>query len=205
MKSWVTSGSWPSAPTIRWTCAGRQGLQSAAAVMPAYVKSHSQGEYVFDHGWAAAWERAGGDYYPKLQIAVPFTPVPGRRLLTRDPDLAPALIGAAEALVRQNGLSSAHATFIHEEEVALFEAAGYTALTPGWPDDPETVEEANAHPEVFAHKTVGQVADHYDGIIRKLNKKPAVVGHSFGGLLAQILAGRGLSMATVAITCSRWF
>jgi predicted N-acyltransferase len=96
-----------------------------AAVMPAYVKSHSQGEYVFDHGWAAAWERAGGEYYPKLQIAVPFTPVPGRRLLTRNPDLAPALIGAAEALVEQNGLSSAHATFIHEEEVALFEAAGW--------------------------------------------------------------------------------
>jgi pimeloyl-ACP methyl ester carboxylesterase len=82
---------------------------------------------------------------------------------------------------------------------ALFEAAGYTALAPGWPDDPETVEEANAHPEVFAHKTVGQVADHYDGIIRKLKKKPAVIGHSFGGLLAQILAGRGLSVATVAI------
>jgi predicted N-acyltransferase len=96
-----------------------------AALMPAYVKSHSQGEYVFDHGWAAAWEHAGGEYYPKLQIAVPFTPVPGRRLLTREPGLAPALIGAAEALVRQNGLSSAHATFIHEEEVALFEAAGW--------------------------------------------------------------------------------
>jgi predicted N-acyltransferase len=96
-----------------------------AAVMPAYAKSHSQGEYVFDQGWAAAWERAGGEYYPKLQIAVPFTPVPGRRLLTRDPALAPALIGAAEALVRQNGLSSAHATFIDEEEAALFEAAGW--------------------------------------------------------------------------------
>jgi predicted N-acyltransferase len=95
------------------------------AVMPAYVKSHSQGEYVFDHGWAAAWERAGGDYYPKLQIAVPFTPVPGRRLLARDPALAPALIGAAEAIVRQNDLSSAHATFIDEEEIALFEAAGW--------------------------------------------------------------------------------
>ncbi|MEA3003970.1 MAG: uncharacterized protein QOH81_2758 [Sphingomonadales bacterium] len=96
-----------------------------AAVMPAYVKSHSQGEYVFDHAWAAAWERAGGDYYPKLQIAVPFTPVPGRRLLTRDPGLAPALIGAAEAIVERNHLSSAHATFIHEEEVPLFEAAGW--------------------------------------------------------------------------------
>jgi len=82
---------------------------------------------------------------------------------------------------------------------AMFEEAGYTALTPGWPDDPETVDEANANPEVMAHKTVGQVADHFDVIIRGLKKKPAVIGHSFGGLLAQILAGRGLSAATVAI------
>ena len=96
-----------------------------AAVTPAYVKSHSQGEYVFDHSWAAAYERAGGDYYPKLQIAIPFTPVPGRRLLTREPKLAPVLIAAAEALVRENGLSSAHATFIAEHEVALFEEAGW--------------------------------------------------------------------------------
>jgi non-heme chloroperoxidase len=81
----------------------------------------------------------------------------------------------------------------------LFEEAGYAALTPGWPDDPETVDEANAHPEAFAHKTVGQVADHFDEIIRMLDRKPVVVGHSFGGLLAQILAGRGLSAATVAI------
>jgi pimeloyl-ACP methyl ester carboxylesterase len=81
----------------------------------------------------------------------------------------------------------------------VFEEAGFTALTPGWPDDPETVEEANAHPEVMAHKTVGQVADHFDEIVRGLRKKPAVIGHSFGGLLAQILAGRGLSVATVAI------
>ncbi|MEA3009349.1 MAG: uncharacterized protein QOJ91_1041 [Sphingomonadales bacterium] len=96
-----------------------------AAVMPAYVKSHSQGEYVFDHGWAAAWEQAGGDYYPKLQIAVPFTPVPGRRLLTRGQDLALGLIAAAEAVVNQHELSSAHATFIAQEEVALFEQAGW--------------------------------------------------------------------------------
>lgn len=81
----------------------------------------------------------------------------------------------------------------------VFEEAGFTALTPGWPDDPETVEEANQHPEVFAHKTVGQVADHFADIVSGLKKKPAVVGHSFGGLLAQILAGRGLSAATVAI------
>ncbi|CAA9528906.1 MAG: FIG110192: hypothetical protein [uncultured Sphingosinicella sp.] len=96
-----------------------------AAVLPAYAKSHSQGEYVFDHSWAAAYERAGGRYYPKLQIAVPFTPVPGRRLLSRDPTLAPALIAAAENLVRSNGLSSAHATFIAPEEAPLFERAGW--------------------------------------------------------------------------------
>src|ERR1700683_717647 len=83
--------------------------------------------------------------------------------------------------------------------VTVFEAAGYVALTPGWPDDPETVEEANAHPEVFARKTIGQVADHFDAIIRDLKIKPVVIGHSFGGLLAQILAGRGLASVTVAI------
>jgi predicted N-acyltransferase len=96
-----------------------------AAVMPAYLKSHSQGEYVFDHGWAAAWEQAGGDYYPKLQIAVPFTPVPGRRLLTDREDLAQGLIAAAEAVVDRHGLSSAHATFIAQGEVPLFERAGW--------------------------------------------------------------------------------
>ena len=82
---------------------------------------------------------------------------------------------------------------------ALFEEAGLTALTPGWPDDPDTVAEANAHPDVMAHKTVGQVADHFERIIRGLTVKPAVIGHSFGGLLAQIVAGRGCSAATVAI------
>ncbi|HEY2374931.1 MAG TPA: alpha/beta hydrolase [Gemmatimonadaceae bacterium] len=81
----------------------------------------------------------------------------------------------------------------------LFEEAGYTALTPGWPDDPETVAAANAAPEVFAHKSVGQVADHFEAVIRGLQRKPAVIGHSFGGLLAQILAGRNLSAAAVAV------
>jgi pimeloyl-ACP methyl ester carboxylesterase len=80
-----------------------------------------------------------------------------------------------------------------------FEEAGYTALAPGWPDDPDTVEDANANPDAFAHKTIGQVADHVDAVIRGLERKPAVIGHSFGGLLAQIIAGRGLSAATVAI------
>jgi pimeloyl-ACP methyl ester carboxylesterase len=82
---------------------------------------------------------------------------------------------------------------------AVFEQAGYAALTPGWPDDPRTVGEANAHPEVFANKTVGQVADHFEEIIRRLVRKPIIVGHSFGGLLVQMLAGRGLAAATVAI------
>jgi len=86
-----------------------------------------------------------------------------------------------------------------ERWAKLFEESGFTALTPGWPDDPDTVTEANAHPEVFAHKTVGQVADHFDSIVRGLSRKPAIIGHSFGGLLAQILAGRGLSAVTVAI------
>ncbi|MFG2416146.1 alpha/beta hydrolase [Streptomyces goshikiensis] len=81
----------------------------------------------------------------------------------------------------------------------LFEAAGYAPLSPGWPDDPDTVEEAAAHPEVFANKTVRQVADHYAAVIARLERRPAVIGHSFGGLLAQIVAGRGLAAATVAI------
>jgi non-heme chloroperoxidase len=81
----------------------------------------------------------------------------------------------------------------------LFEEHGYEALTPGWPDDPETVEEAARHPEVFAGKSIGQVADHFETIIRGLDSKPALIGHSTGGLLAQILAGRGLAAATVAI------
>jgi pimeloyl-ACP methyl ester carboxylesterase len=82
---------------------------------------------------------------------------------------------------------------------AVFDKAGYAALTPGWPDDPKTVEEATEHPEVFAHKTVGQVADHYAAVVARLDQKPAVIGHSFGGLLTQIIAGRGLAAASVAV------
>ena len=81
----------------------------------------------------------------------------------------------------------------------VFEEAGYTTVSPGWPDDPDTVEEANAHPEVFAHKSVGQVADSYAEVIGRLDKKPALIGHSFGGLLVQMVAGRGIAAATVAI------
>jgi predicted N-acyltransferase len=115
---------WQSLPVI---VDGTDG--APAAIAPAYAKSHSQGEYVFDHGWADAWERAGGNYYPKLQIAAPFTPAPGPRLLLRDESAAPALIAALEAVTDQNGLSSAHATFISSEQVPLFEAAGWLVRT----------------------------------------------------------------------------
>ncbi len=83
--------------------------------------------------------------------------------------------------------------------VGLFEEAGYAGVTPSWPDDPETVEEARANPDVLAKKTLGQIADHTAEVIGGLTKKPAVMGHSTGGLLTQIIADRGLSAASVAI------
>src|SRR5260370_10862568 len=124
--------------------------------------------------------------------------------------VAPATITEHEAqqVERANATGFQPIEFVHgiwvlpsswDRWATVFEEAGYTAVTPSWPDDPETVGEANANPEVFANKTVGQVADHFDGIIRRLTIKPAIIGHSFGGLLVQILAGRGLSAATVAI------
>jgi non-heme chloroperoxidase len=82
---------------------------------------------------------------------------------------------------------------------AVFDQAGYAPVSPGWPDDPDTVEEANADPGVFANKTIGQVADHYSEVIGGLTRKPAVIGHSFGGLIAEIIAGRGQSAVTVVI------
>ncbi len=94
-------------------------------VLPAYAKSHSQGEYVFDHSWADAWMRAGGAYYPKLVIAVPFSPVPGPRLLARTPEAARALIVGAEAMVDRHAMSGAHANFIADEEIPVFRDAGW--------------------------------------------------------------------------------
>ncbi len=114
----------------------------------------------------------------------------------------------AKEVERANGTGKQPVVFVHglwllpsswDRWAEVFEAAGYVALKPGWPDDPETVAEANAKPEVMANKTIGQVADHFDEIIRGLKKKPAFIGHSFGGLLAQILAGRGRAAVTVAI------
>lgn len=114
---------WQPAPILIENPAGEP-----LACAPAYLKSHSQGEYVFDHSWADAWERAGGAYYPKLQIAVPFSPVPGRRLLSA-PDApeeaARGLIRAAEEVVRVHRLSSAHATFVAPEQISLFVEAGW--------------------------------------------------------------------------------
>jgi pimeloyl-ACP methyl ester carboxylesterase len=81
----------------------------------------------------------------------------------------------------------------------LFEDSGYITLAPSWPDDPETVEEAKHDPEVFARKRIAQITDHYVDAIRQLRMKPAVVGHSFGGLIAQRLAGLGIAAVTVAI------
>jgi len=121
-----------------------------------------------------------------------------------------AAISAAErAQIQRANVSGLHpVVFVHglwmlsgswQRWAEVFEEAGYIALTPDWPDDPASVAEANANPDVMANKTLGQVADHYSTVIAQLERKPAVVGHSFGGLLAQILAGRGQSAVTVAI------
>ena len=113
-----------------------------------------------------------------------------------------------EQIARANSTTATPVVFIHglwllpsswDRWAALFEDAGYAALTPSWPDDPETVEGARAEPDVLANKTLKQVADHTAAIINALERQPAVIGHSTGGLLAQMLAGRGLSAATVAI------
>ena len=111
---------WSPAPL---TMADAQG--NLLGALPAYLKGHSQGEYVFDHGWADAWHRAGGNYYPKLQIAVPFTPATGPRVLAIDTPTGRSLLRAAEMLCEREGLSSAHATFIADDQVALFRDAGW--------------------------------------------------------------------------------
>ena len=117
-------------------------------------------------------------------------------------------IDTAEQITKANESAHTPVVFIHglwllpsswDRWANVFEEAGYAPLTPGWPDDPPSVEEAREHPEVFAHKTIKEVADHYAAVIAKLDKKPAIIGHSFGGLMVHILAGRGISAASVAI------
>jgi pimeloyl-ACP methyl ester carboxylesterase len=121
---------------------------------------------------------------------------------------AGAVVPVQEQVARANESGRVPVVFIHglwllpsswDRWGQLFEEAGYAPVSPGWPDDPDTVAEAAANPDVFANKTVGQVADHYSVIIGTLTRKPAVIGHSFGGLIAQMIAGRGQSAATVAV------
>ena len=114
-----------------------------------------------------------------------------------------------EQVERANASGHTPVVFVHglwllpsswDRWAGVFNEAGYSSVTVGWPDDPETVEEAKAKPEVFAGKSIGDVADYIQAVIAQLDGKPAIIGHSFGGLLAQILAGRGLSAASVAIS-----
>jgi pimeloyl-ACP methyl ester carboxylesterase len=115
---------------------------------------------------------------------------------------------AAPQIDRANASGRTPVVFIHglwllssswNPWLELFEQAGYAAIAPGWPDDPETVLEANMKPESFAGKSLGEITDHYAAVIGALERKPALIGHSFGGLITQIIAGRGLASATVAI------
>src|SRR5580765_6594132 len=110
---------------------------------------------------------------------------------------------------RANASSATPVVFVHglwllpsswDRWGTFFEQAGYVALTPGWPDDPETVSEDRKHPEVLARKGIKEIADYEEAIIRRLDRKPVSIGHSFGGLLTMILAGRGLAAASVAIS-----
>jgi pimeloyl-ACP methyl ester carboxylesterase len=130
--------------------------------------------------------------------------------MSHSTSLPTGTISASErAQIQRANVSGLHpVVFVHglwllpsswQRWAEVFEEAGYIALMPDWPDDPATVAEANANPGVMAGKTVGQVADHFSTVIAQLERKPAVIGHSFGGLLAQILAGRGQSAVTVAI------
>ncbi len=111
---------WKSLPILIEDAAGK-----IAACLPSYLKSHSQGEYIFDQQWAHAFENAGGQYYPKIQIASPFSPVPGPRLLLRDEAMAVPLLRAAEQLAASNGISSVHATFVAENQLDYFREAGW--------------------------------------------------------------------------------
>lgn len=113
---------WDPAPIVIEDASG-----TLMGALPSYAKGHSQGEYVFDHAWADAWQRAGGSYYPKLQIAAPFTPATGPRILTRHAAYGVPLLRAVEQLCASNNLSSAHATFVDPAQMPVFEEAGWLA------------------------------------------------------------------------------
>jgi non-heme chloroperoxidase len=129
--------------------------------------------------------------------------------LSTDTPIATVTEHEAAQVARANATGLQPVAFVHglwllpnswDRWVEHFEAAGFTAITPGWPDDPDTVAEAKENPDVFAGKSLGDIADHVETIIRALDRKPVVIGHSFGGLLAEIVAGRGLAAASVAIS-----
>jgi non-heme chloroperoxidase len=128
--------------------------------------------------------------------------------MSEQPQPPPMHLDDGEQVERANASGRTPVVFIHglwllpsswDRWGPVFEQAGYTPMCPGWPDDPETVAQANGYPEVFAGKTIRQIADHYTTLIGKLVKKPVVIGHSFGGLITQIVAGQGLSAVSVAI------
>ena len=147
-------------------------------VAPLYLKSHSQGEYIFDHNWAHAYERAGGQYYPKLQAAVPFTPVTGRRFLTRpgfEEQARAALMQGMAQVAERNGISSAHVTFCTQEEAQAGQAAGllprhnqqYHWTNPGYADFEAFLAALSSR----KRKTIRRerrVAQGFGGVIRHL-------------------------------------
>ncbi|PZQ97877.1 MAG: GNAT family N-acetyltransferase [Cereibacter sphaeroides] len=145
------------------------------AVAPLYAKSHSQGEYIFDHNWADAWERAGGRYYPKLQMAVPFTPATGRRFLTlpgHETEGAAALISAATQLAEGNRLSSLHITFCTEEEADLGEAMGLLRRTT-----------QQFHWENHGYSSYDDFLSELASRKRKVLRKERATAHAFGGTI----------------------
>jgi non-heme chloroperoxidase len=127
--------------------------------------------------------------------------------MVTDTDITPTQ-SELDAIERANDSDSPPVVFVHglwlldsswDRWAAFFEEAGYVSVTPGWPNEPVSIDEAREHPERFAGTSIGDIAAYQQNIIERLDREPAVIGHSFGGLLAQILAGRGLSAATVAI------
>ncbi|MBA4492513.1 GNAT family N-acetyltransferase [Paracoccus sp. S1E-3] len=152
----------------------RHGAQ-LHGVAPCYVKTHSQGEYIFDHAWAEAFERAGGQYYPKLQCAVPFTPVTGPRLIAPDAEGQQALLAAMTQLCQQNGLSGAHVTFCTEAEADLGARSGFL---------PRSTQQF--HWENDRYADYGDFLSRLSSRKRKALKKERARAQDFGGTIRQL-------------------
>jgi predicted N-acyltransferase len=155
----------------------RQGTETVA-VAPLYAKGHSQGEYIFDHNWAHAWERAGGRYYPKLQIAVPFTPVTGRRFLTRpgrEAEGRATLVNGALDLAARNRLSSVHVTFCTSEEAGAGTALGLLHRT-----------SQQFHFENHGYASFGDFLGTLSSRKRKTIRKERETARAFGGEILRL-------------------